>query len=292
MRAPEEIFDLIKSVASQDQNILAVYYGGSRANPNVEPDIYQDFDVVFVVKEIAPYIKDHSFIEKFGEVLLLQEPDLMDARRGLIPFDFSTRYAFLTLYKDGNRMDITLKTLEAANEELAQEKMNVILLDKNKYLKQIGQPTDEDYHNTIPDQANFEACSNEFFWCLNNVIKGIARDELTYAHTMFDVYVKEQFYKMLDWMLAVKYQGKISSGKLGKFYKKFLSKEEYELLCKTFPGADYDSFWAALDSAIELFLQAARYIAENTDLIFSEKDSEGLKEYLYKVKNKEYRYSE
>ena len=77
-----------------------------------------------------------------------------------------------------------------------------------------------------------------------------------------------------------------------KFYKKYLSKEEYELLCQTFPAADYDSFWAALDSAIELFLQAAHYIAENTDLIFSEKDAEGLKEYLYKVKNKEYRYSE
>ena len=289
MRTPEEIFNLIKTIASQDQNILAVYYGGSRANPNIEPDIYQDFDVVFVVKEIAPYTKDHSFIEQFGEVLLLQEPDLMDARRGLMPFDFSKSYAFLTLYKDGNRMDITLKTLEAAKEELSQEKMNVILLDKNNYLKQIGQPTDEDYHNTIPDQANFEACSNEFFWCLNNVIKGIARDELTYAHTMFDVYVKEQFYKMLDWMLAVKYQGRISSGKLGKFYKKYLSKEEYELLCQTFPAADYDSFWAALDSAIELFLQAARYISENTDLSFSEKDAEGLKEYLYKVKNKEYR---
>ena len=289
MRTPEEMFNLIKTVASQDQNILAVYYGGSRANPNIEPDIYQDFDVVFVVKQIAPYIKDHSFIEKFGEVLLLQEPDLMDARRGLMPFDFSKSYAFLTLYKDGNRMDITLKTLEAANEELAQEKMDVILLDKNHYLKQIGQPTDEDYHNTIPDQANFDACENEFFWCLNNVIKGIARDELTYAHTMFDVYVKFQFYKMLDWMLAVKYQGKISSGKLGKFYKKYLSKEEYELLCQTFPAADYDSFWVALDSAIELFLQAARYIAENTDLSFSEKDAEGLKEYLYKVKNKEYR---
>ena len=66
------MFNLIKTVASQDQNILAVYYGGSRANPNIEPDIYQDFDVVFVVKQIAPYIKDHSFIEKFGEVLLLQ----------------------------------------------------------------------------------------------------------------------------------------------------------------------------------------------------------------------------
>ena len=284
MRSPEEIFDLIKKVAAEDEGILAVYYGGSRANPNVTPDIYQDFDVVFVVKEIAPYIKDHSFIEQFGEVLLLQEPDLLDARLGKIPFDFSNHYAFLTLYKDGNRMDITLKTLTAANEELSQDKMNIILVDKNHYLKEIGASTDEQYHNTIPTQTELDACSNEFFWCLNNVIKAIARDELTYAHTMYDVYVKEQYYKMIDWMLGVRYQGKISSGKLGKFYKKYLTTEEYNLICKSFAGADYDEFWRALDSLIEMFLYAARYISDKTNLAFSENDANGLKEYLAMVR--------
>ena len=290
MRTPKQIFELIKKVASEDENILAVYYGGSRANPTITPDIYQDFDVVFVVKKIKPYIKDHSFIERFGEVLLLQEPDLLDARLGKLPFDFSNSYAFLTIFKDGNRMDISLKTLEAANQELSEDKMNIILLDKNHYLKEIGNPTDEQYHNKLPTQAELDACSNEFFWCLNNVIKAIARDELTYAHTMYNVYVKEQYHKMIDWMLGVRYEGKISSGKLGKFYKKYLSKDEYSLLCKSFPGVDYDSFWKAIDSLIEMFLYAAHYITEKTALTYSENDANGLKEYLSKVKNNEYHY--
>ena len=54
------MFELIKKVAFEDENILAVYYGGSRANPTIKPDIYQDYDVVFVVKEVEPYTKDHS----------------------------------------------------------------------------------------------------------------------------------------------------------------------------------------------------------------------------------------
>ena len=126
MRTTEEMFELIKKVAFEDENILAVYYGGSRANPTIKPDIYQDYDVVFVVKEVEPYTKDHSFVEKFGEVLLMQEPYLMDANAGLIPYDFSEEYAFLTIFKDGNRMDISLHTLEAANKELAEEKMKII----------------------------------------------------------------------------------------------------------------------------------------------------------------------
>lgn len=290
MRTPKEIFELIKSVAEKDDNILAVYYGGSRANPSITPDIYQDFDVVFVVKEVEPYTKDHSFPERFGEILLMQEPDLMDANAGLIPYDFSEGYAFLTIYTDGNRMDISLKTLQKANEELAKDKMNVIFLDKNNYLKKTGKSTDEAHHNRIPTQTELDNCSNEFFWCLNNVIKGIARDELTYAHTMYNVYVKKQYYMIIDWMLGVRFGGSISSGKLGKFYKKYLTEDEYKLLCGSFPDASYESFWKAIDSLMELFLHAAHYIADNTELTYCEDDANGLKEYLAKVKSGEYNY--
>jgi len=290
MRTPDEIFELIKKTAHEDDNILAVYYGGSRANPVITPDIYQDFDVVFVVKEVAPYAKDHSFAEKFGEILLMQEPYLMDANAGKIPFDFSKEYNFLTIFKDGNRMDINLKTLEPALTELAEDPMNVILVDKNNYLPVMKEPTDENYHNHIPTQVQIDNCSNEFFWCLNNVIKAIARDELTYAHSMYNIYVKAQYYKMIDWMIGVRYKGTVSSGKLGKFYKKYLTAEEYELLCRSFPSESYESLWNAIDSLIEFFLYAVHYVTDNTGLSYSEDDANGLKEYLYNVKNNKYNY--
>lgn len=37
MRTPEVIFELIIKTANEDDNILAVYYGGSGANPAVTP---------------------------------------------------------------------------------------------------------------------------------------------------------------------------------------------------------------------------------------------------------------
>lgn len=287
MRTPEQIFNLIKKVALEDENILAVYYGGSRANPNVEADIYQDFDVVFVVEDVSKYTKDYSFVEKFGEILLMQQPYLMDAKAGKIPFDFSKIYNYLTIFKDGNRMDITLKTLEEAKNELKVDMMNVLLLDKGNYLGKIDSPTDKDFHHMIPHQDQFDNCINEFFWCLNNVAKAIKRDELTYAHNMYNIYVKKQYYIMLDWMIAVRYDEKISSGKFGKFYNKLLSVEEYELLEKSFPGVDYESFWIAIEYLIELFVYAAKYITRHTDLEYIDKDEEGLREYIHMIKNNE-----
>lgn len=51
MRSEQEIMDLILSVAKSDSRILAAYLKGSRTNPNVPKDVYQDFDLMYVVTE-------------------------------------------------------------------------------------------------------------------------------------------------------------------------------------------------------------------------------------------------
>ena len=60
MRTEKEMFDLIFSVANNDERIRAVYMNGSRANPNVGKDIYQDYDVVFMVTETKSFLLDDS----------------------------------------------------------------------------------------------------------------------------------------------------------------------------------------------------------------------------------------
>ena len=64
----------------------------------------------------------------------------------------------------------------------------------------------------------------------------------------------------------------------------------HQLLCKSFPDESYDSFRKAIDSLIELLLHAAYYVSENAGLTYDEHDAEGLKEYLWQVKNNGYRY--
>ena len=51
MRNEEEIYGLFMDIAKADDRILAVYMNGSRMNPNVPRDIFQDYDIVYVVRE-------------------------------------------------------------------------------------------------------------------------------------------------------------------------------------------------------------------------------------------------
>lgn len=51
MRTEQEMFNLILSIAENDERIRAVVMNGSRANPNVVKDIFQDYDIVYVVNK-------------------------------------------------------------------------------------------------------------------------------------------------------------------------------------------------------------------------------------------------
>ncbi len=54
MRTEKEMFGLILDTAREDERIRAVYLGGSRTNPNAAPDLFQDYDVVYIVKAAWP----------------------------------------------------------------------------------------------------------------------------------------------------------------------------------------------------------------------------------------------
>ena len=60
MRNEAEIKNLILDFAKQDDRIRAVLLNGSRANSNINPDQFQDFDIVFIVDKLGSFTTDHS----------------------------------------------------------------------------------------------------------------------------------------------------------------------------------------------------------------------------------------
>ena len=75
MRSDQEIMELILHRAQSDPRILAAYLKGSRTNLNVPKDIYQDFDLMYVVTETESFRADPSWLEEFGPIILKQEQD-------------------------------------------------------------------------------------------------------------------------------------------------------------------------------------------------------------------------
>ncbi len=70
MRSESQMYKLILDIANQDERIYAVYMNGSRTNKNVPEDMFQDFDIVYVVEETGSFRKDKKWIEKFGRYFI------------------------------------------------------------------------------------------------------------------------------------------------------------------------------------------------------------------------------
>ena len=130
MRTEQEMMGLILATAKQDERIRAVYMNGSRTNPNVPKDLFQDYDVVYVVEEIKPFIQRREWLTAFGGLLMMQEPDKND---GVTAHEGESLefYMFLMLFNDGNRIDLRLQTKECMQREYGLDKLTCPLLDQD-----------------------------------------------------------------------------------------------------------------------------------------------------------------
>ena len=55
MRSEQEMYELIINTAQNDDRIRAVIMNGSRANRNAARDIFQDFDIVYIVTDVSSF---------------------------------------------------------------------------------------------------------------------------------------------------------------------------------------------------------------------------------------------
>lgn len=90
---------------------------------------------------------------------------------------------------------------------------------------------------------------------------------------------------ILEWYIGVQHNFNISSGKHGKYFKKYLSKDIYERFQATYTDADYEHMWKAVFEAFHLFGDVANVVAENLDYIYDEAKERGIENYMLQVRN-------
>ncbi len=281
MRTPEEMFDLILSVAKEDERIRAVTMAGSRANKDCPVDVYQDFDIAFFVKDVAPFWDNEEWIaEKFGKPSLLQKPESME----LIPPDNDGNYMYLMIFPDGNRIDLQFTSWPYDDDG---EPM-ILLLDKDGTFPKI-QIAEDHWYIKRPTAKQFADCCNEFHWCLNNVAKGIAREEVAYVMMMLG-FVRDMLIMMLEWYAGMNHDFKISTGKCGKYFKKYLPETIYERFKDTYPNAETDSMWKATFEMLYLFGDVAREVATKLEFTYDDLEEQGIENYMKQVKGGELKY--
>ncbi len=280
MRTEKEMLELIISVARGDERVRAVYMNGSRTNPNAAKDILQDYDIVYVVEETESFIRDRAWPSRFGEVLFMQCPD----EHPDYPSDKASSYGWLMMFTDGVRLDLTAKTIAHARENILEDSLCLVLLDKDAILPAIPASSDRTHRVQRPSEAQYAASCNEFWWCLNNVAKGLWRKELSYAQDMLNFVVRKELEKVLSWKIGVLTDYSVSAGKSGKYMHKWLSEEEWRAYLDTYSSADAASMWRSSEIMCRLFYETSEWLAERSGFSFNRSEAENSLLYFNRVK--------
>ncbi|MED3038037.1 aminoglycoside adenylyltransferase [Bacillus thuringiensis] len=280
MRTEKEMLDLIINTAKEDERIRAVIMNGSRVNPHVKRDCFQDYDIIYVVKDIQSFTSNHNWIHRFGEIMIVQMPEEMS----LVPPDGDGKFPYLMQFMDGNRIDLTLVPVELINNFVGQDSLSKLLLDKDNCIEEFPPASDKDYLIKKPTEKEFLGCCNEFWWCSTNVAKGLWREELSYAKGMLDGPVRDMFIVMLEWHIGMKTDFTVNAGKFGKHFEQYIEKDMWEQFKRTCSNAEYENIWESFFVMGDLFREVANEIANTYGYRYPQDDDDKVTNYLKHVK--------
>lgn len=283
MRSEKEIISMMISTAENDSRIRAVILNGSRTNKKVAKDDLQDFDIIYLVRELETFKMDANWIDLFGKRIIMQEPNSMQLY-GLEPATKNDEIAYLMLFKDLNRIDLTL--IELKNKSRCTDSLNKILLDKDGFFDKIPEPTDRDYWVRKPTQKEFSDSCNEFWWVSTYVLKGLVREELIYTKEMLEGPVRQMFMCMISWKVGIDFGFKINLGKCHKFIEKHLESDIWTQILHTYPDLNKENIWNSLLIMADLFDKTSKEVAEKLQLNYNQEEANNLKEYMREMEQR------
>lgn len=275
MRTEPQVLNQILTFARDHDSIRAVTMNGSRVNPNAPKDLFQDYDVVCFTTDPRRFLEDQSWIATFDSLIILQQNDFTE--HGLDGF------IFLMQFTDGVRIDLAFDPLEYLSY-LDEDSLTRVLLDKDNRIPPLPPASDIGYHIQRPARKEFDQAVNDVLWCSGNVAKGIWRDELAYAHYMLDFIIQPHLLRLLEWYAAMQHGWSISTGSYGKWLKKYLPPEIWDLSTRTYAGADYDDIWEALFAACRLTRQVGVPLAQHLGFTYPLEDDRRVTAHLQHVR--------
>ena len=258
----------------------------SRAIPHAPGDVFSDYDVILVVREVHPLYEDRAWLEAFGSVLVVY-------RDPLEPHDGFLKSAYVTQYENGLKIDFTLWPVEilqrvAANPHLPPEFDTgyLVLLDKDHLTDGLKPPTYTAYIPTPPTEAEYQTVVELFFHEATYAVKHLWRDDLMAAKYNLDHGMKlDNLRLMLEWRLEIDHKWSVKPGPYGRRLKQWLRPDLWTELESTYTGAGLDANWAAMFRTIALFRKVAIEVGDRLGYPYPHDLDRRAVAYLQKVKN-------
>ena len=244
MRTDQEILGLILQIAKKLQ-VDAVALSGSRTNPKVQTDEFQDYDLVYVVDDIDNLTSDLSWLDQFGK-RIIEQHNILGNRR-----------LYLMLFEDGNWIDLTLCPKDHIQEWVESE-ADFTVLEDPKGLFVPHSPSPERFWTSPASETDFEKSYNEFWWVSAYVVKGICRKQIIYSTDHLYGICQQEVLKILAWQVASD-RGAVDIGKNYKYLFNYLPIEKEFSALLDF--SSLDKITQFLLATMEFFHQEAQSLA-------------------------------
>ena len=279
MRTETEIKDLILDFARQNNRVRAVLLNGSRANPKPKPDKLRDFDIVFIVDDLESFTVDHSWTDVFGEKIIFQLPDEMNVGNENCNEE-KISFGYLMLFKDENRIDLTLFPLQKIKSHFVADSLTILWLDKDNLFEKLPDPGDSDYFIQKPTEKEFLDTCNEFWWVSIYVVKGLLRNEIIYAKEMLERFMRPMFMSVIEWKIGIENNFAVSCGKAGKFIESYIDNNFYKKILMTYSNFETEENWNSLLLMTEIFQQTSNFVADKLEFSINKTEEQNTMAYL------------
>jgi aminoglycoside 6-adenylyltransferase len=282
----DRIIQQLVGWAEGQEEIRAMLLTSTRTKPDAQLDLFSDYDVVLVVTDIHPFYEDRAWLEDFGRVLVLY--------RDPIKLDHGVeRFAYITQYEDGLKIDFTLWPVEMvsriADEPQLPDELDVgyaVLMDKNGLTAGLQPPTHRAYILSPPSREEYETRIEVFFHEATYAAKHLWRDDLMAAKYNLDYAMKaKKLRQMLEWRIAIEHDWAFKPGAYGKGLKRHLDPETWQELENTYVGAGEGENWDALFRLIDLYRRVAIEVGEHLGYDYPHDLDRRAMAYLQKVRD-------
>ena len=277
-RTEEAMLALILDFSRAYDRIRAVVINGSRANPNAETDILQDYDIVFFVTNVEPFREESRIVPYFGEPLLVEKVEDQVYRPGC----GDGRYTYNVQFTDGNRIDMGFLPITML-ESHSFDSLTRVLLDKDDRIPDLPDPDERSYYITEPTRKWYDDCCNTFCFTLGSHIpKTLWRRKLPLLKCHIER-LRQDFVLMLGWYIGVTKGFERSLGIEGRDLEKHLEPEDWREFQHTYAGSDYDDIRESLLAIHGLFVRAAKSVGNHYRYRFPAEKAEGALAFLMHI---------
>lgn len=275
MRSEQEMYGLILKRAQDDHRIRAVILNGSRTNPAVKPDPFQDYDIVYLVQDVKPF-KTEDIPAWFGKILVMERTDESE----LYNENHEDYVCYLMQFLNGNRIDLTVANQADFAAYCFNDRLAKVLLDKDNMLPQLASPDERSHFLSKPSARLFQECMTEFWWTAPYVAKGLWRGQILYAQSHMEHCTRNMLVQMLSWYAGAEHGFDRSVGKQGDRLAQVLPADWWQRLIQTFARGKEDEIWNALLTAAELFAAVSKKTAVLLAFSCNEETARKVTQYL------------